>query len=109
MAHVAATPTTAPAAIPAVFGPFEAFCVVAGAVAFALVSPGAVTTIVVPFVTIVAGASLVGLGLGGTEAFGLGVGVAAALGLAFGLESESEGEEPDEPCMLVTALLVPVK
>ena len=109
MPQMTATPTTTPAAIPAVFGPFDAFSVVAAAVASALVCPGAVTTIVVPFVTIVAGALLVRLGSGGTEAFGLDVDVVAVLGLELELESESDDEDPDEPCMLVTALLVPVR
>ena len=111
MPQMTATPTTTPAAIPAVFGPFDAFSVVAAAVAFALVCPGAVTTIVVPFVTIVAGASLVVLGSGGTDAFGLDVDVdvVAALELVLELESEPDDEDPDEPCMLVTAFLVPVR
>lgn len=66
---------------------------------------------VVPLVTIVAGAPLVRVGLDVTEALDLGV--AAALAFAPALESEpgsvSDDEEPDEPCILVTALLVPVK
>ena len=109
MPQMTATPTTTPAAIPAVFGLFDAFSVVAAAVAFALVCPGAVTTIVVPFVTIVAGASLVVLGSGGTDALGLSVDVIAALMLVLELESESDDEDPDEPCTLVTAFLVPVR
>lgn len=78
--------------------------------AVAFVFPGAVTTIVVPpFGFVVAGAGLVLFGLGGTEAFGLGVGVAAALRLVLEVESDSDEEEPEEPCRLVTALLVPVR
>ena len=109
MPQMTATPTTTPAAIPAVFGPFDVFSVVAASVAFALVCPGAVTTIVVPFVTIVAGATLVVLGSGGTDAFGLDVELVAALWLVLELEPESDDEDPDEPCILVTPLLVPVR
>lgn len=80
-------------------------------VALATVCPGAVTTTVVPLVTIVAGAPFVRVGLDVTETFGFGVAAALALapGLESELESESDDEEPDEPCILVTALLVPVK
>ena len=109
MPHMTATPTTTPAAIPAVFAPFDAFSVETAAVAFAVVCPGAVTIIVVPFVTMVAGASLVVLGSDGTAAFGLGVDVVAALELVLELESESDDEDPDEPCTLPTAFLVPVR
>ena len=66
---------------------------------------------VVPLVTIVAGALLARVELGVTEALDLGV--AAALAFTPPLEpepeSESDDEEPDEPCILVAALLVPVK
>ena len=95
--------------MPALFGPFDAFSVVIGAVALALVSPGAVTTMVVPLVIIVAGAFFVGLGLGGTEAsFDFVVGDASALALALGFDLKPDGEESESP-IWATPRLVPVR
>ena len=96
--------------MPAVFGLFDAFSVVTGAVALALVSPGAVTTMVVPLVIMVAGASFVRLGLGGTEAsFGFGVGDASALAFALGFDPDPDGEDSEESPIWATSRLVPVR
>ena len=107
MAQIATTPTTTPAAMPAVLGPFDFFSVSTAGGA-ALVWPGAVTTTVLARVIVEGGSFLVesGSALGGAAAVGLlfaaAVGDAdftadadddsAVFGFLLVLESESDPE-----------------
>lgn len=96
-------PTITPAAMAALFGPLDfGMLVVVMIVSFALVWPGAVTTIVLAFVTTDGGC------------FFVGVGVAAAVvweedeDSELELESEFELEFEDELCSLPTLSSTPV-
>lgn len=83
MAQTATTPTTAPAAMPAVFGPFDGGGDSAVGTAAGCVWPGAVTTTVLARVIVDGGLSLVVSGWGAAAAAALleGVGLAAGLGV----------------------------
>lgn len=103
------TPTTTPATMAALLGPFDAFVVETGAAAF--VCPGAVTTTVLARVITDGGAFWLKSG----EAAALGFGEAAGfvLELAFEAAAEADAEaDAEEPAadglILVTALLRPV-
>ena len=99
------TPTTTPATMAALFGPFDAFVVVTGAAAF--VCPGAVTTTVLARVMTDGGALWLRSGEG--TALDLDEAAGFELGLAFEADAEADGEAPPaDGLMLVTALLRPV-
>jgi len=96
-------PTTTPAAMPALFGPLEGgTLVVVMIVSFALVWPGAVTTIVLALVTTDGGCFFVGVG---DAAAGAGVDDEDT---ALELESEFESVFEDELCSLPTLSSSPV-
>lgn len=125
IAPIAAKPTTTPAAMPAVLGPFDGLCVSALAGA-AWVWPGVVETktvaAVAALVIVVCGLSLVESGCAtgaavlvglllavGLEVVELNVDDGEAVALEDGMESELESEPGLESWALPTLLFSPVK